>query len=45
MYIVLESFDKDAFRKGWELAPVLKERYGLRQTILLHQSELRKLGV
>ncbi len=44
-YIVLESFDKDAFRKGWELAPVLKERSGLRQAILLHQAELRKLGV
>jgi len=44
-YIVLESFDKDAFRKGWELAQVLKERSGLRQAILLHQVELRKLGV
>jgi hypothetical protein len=43
-YIVLESFDKDAIRKGWELAQVLKERSGLRQTIELHQSELRKLG-
>lgn len=44
-YIVLESFDKEAFRNGWELAQLLKERFGLRQTILLHQSELRKLGV
>jgi hypothetical protein len=44
-YIVLESYDKDAIRKGWELAQVLKERYGLRQAILLHQAELRKLGV
>lgn len=44
-YIVLESYDKEAFRKGWELAQVLKERSGLRQTILLHQAELRKLGV
>lgn len=44
-YIVLESFDKEAIRKGWELAQLLKERSGLRQTIQLHQSELRKLGV
>ncbi|MCX6223518.1 MAG: hypothetical protein NTV01_01980 [Bacteroidia bacterium] len=44
-YIVLESFDKEAIRKGWELAQVLKERYGLRQAILLHQAELRKLGI
>jgi len=43
-YIVLENFDKDAVRKGWELAQVLKERYGLRQAIRLHQAELRKLG-
>lgn len=43
-YIVLESYDKDAIRKGWELAQVLKERYGLRQSIRLHQAELRKLG-
>jgi hypothetical protein len=43
-YIVLEGFDKDAIRKGWELAQVLKERSGLRQAIQLHQSELRKLG-
>ena len=43
-YIVLENFDKDAIRKGWELAQVLKERSGLRKDILLHQSELRKLG-
>jgi len=44
-YIVLETFDKEAIRKGWELAQVLKESYGLRQNILLHQTELRKLGV
>lgn len=43
-YIVLEEFDKDAIRKGWELAQVLKERYGLLQSVTLHQSELRKLG-
>lgn len=44
MYIVLENYDKEAIRKGWELAQVLKERNGLRQAILLHQAELRKLG-
>jgi len=44
-YIVLENYDKEAIRKGWELAKVLKERSGLRQAILLHQAELRKLGV
>jgi hypothetical protein len=44
-YIVLESFDKEAIRKGWELAQVLKERYGFLQAILLNQAELRKLGV
>ena len=43
-YLVLESFDKDAIRKGWELAQVLKERYGLIQTIRLNQTELRKAG-
>ncbi|TSA34141.1 MAG: hypothetical protein D4R64_12620 [Porphyromonadaceae bacterium] len=44
-YIVLESYDKEAIRKGLELAHVLKERSGLRQTIMVHQAELRKLGV
>jgi hypothetical protein len=43
-YIVLESYDKDAIHKGWELAQVLKERYGLRQSILIHKVELRKIG-
>ncbi len=43
-YIVLESFDKEAIHKGWELAQVLKEAYGLRETIKLNQSEMRKLG-
>lgn len=42
-YIVLENYDKEAIRKGWELAQVLKERFGLRQAIMLHQAELRKL--
>jgi hypothetical protein len=44
-YLVLENFDKEAIREGWELAQLLKERAGLRDTIRLHQSELRKLGV
>lgn len=44
-YLVLENFDKDAIRKGWELAQVLKERFELRQAIRFHQTELRKLGV
>jgi len=44
-YIVLESYDKEAIRKGMELAQVLKDRYGLRETIKTHQAELRKLGV
>lgn len=44
-YIVLESYDKEAIRKGWELAQVLKERHGIRETIRFHQAELRKLGV
>jgi hypothetical protein len=43
-YIVIEPFDKEAFRKGWELAQLLKERSGLRQTLELHKAELRKLG-
>ncbi|MFH0760878.1 MAG: hypothetical protein V2A67_05190 [Bacteroidota bacterium] len=43
-YIVLESYDKEAIRKGWELAQLLKEKDGLMQTIDLHQKELRKIG-
>ena len=43
-YIVLESYDKDAFKKGMELAQLLKERSGLRQTIGLQRAELGKLG-
>lgn len=44
LYIVLENYDKEAFRKGFELAQVLKERSRLRETIKFHQAELRKLG-
>ena len=43
-YIVLESYDKEAIRKGWELAQLLKERTGLLDTIRVHQAELKKLG-
>ena len=44
LYLVLESYDKDAIRKGWELAQVLKERHGLIQAMRLHHTELRKSG-
>jgi hypothetical protein len=44
-YIVLESYDKEAIKNGWELAQLLKEISGLRQSIRMHQAELRKLGV
>ena len=44
-YIVLEGFDKEAIREGWELAQLLRERDGLAQTIEAHRKELRKLGV
>lgn len=43
-YIVLESYDKEAIRKGWELAQLLKEKDGLMQAIDLHRKELRKIG-
>jgi hypothetical protein len=44
-YIVMESYDKEAFHKGWQLAQVLKEITGLRQTIDQHSKELSKLGM
>jgi hypothetical protein len=44
-YIVMESYDKEAFHKGWQLAQVLKEISGLRQTIDQHRKELGKLGL
>lgn len=44
-YIVLENFDKEAIREGWELSQLLKERHGIRQTIDYHRKELKKLGV
>jgi hypothetical protein len=39
----MENYDKEAIKNGWELAQVLKERFGLRETIELNQAELRKL--
>jgi hypothetical protein len=42
-YILMENYDKEAIKNGWELAQVLKERFGLRETIELNQAELRKL--
>ena len=44
-YIVMESYDKDAFHKGWQLAQVLKEISALRQSIDQHRRELVKLGM
>jgi hypothetical protein len=41
----MESYDKEAFHKGWQLAQVLKEITGLRQTIDQHSKELSKLGM
>ncbi len=43
-YIVLESYDKEAFHLGWELAQVLKEIDGLRLSIDVFRKELAKLG-
>jgi hypothetical protein len=43
-YIVLEGYDKEAIRNGWELAQLLKEMDGLRQSIEQHQKELKQLG-
>jgi hypothetical protein len=44
-YIVMESFDKEAFHEGLELAQVLKERTRLRDAVEQHRADLRKLGV
>jgi len=44
-YIVMESYDKEAFHKGWQLAQVLKEITGLRQSIDQHRKELKKLSL
>jgi hypothetical protein len=43
-YIVLEDYDKRAIRDGWQLAQVLKEMDGLRQSMNLYSAELAKLG-
>ena len=44
-YIVMESFDKEAVKDGYNLAQVLKERSELNQKIDRHKKELRLLGV
>lgn len=44
-YIVMESYDKEAIKEGYELAQVLQEVYELRQKIERRQRELRLLGV
>lgn len=43
-YIVLEDYDKQAIHDGWQLAQVLKEIDGLRQSISQYTAELAKLG-
>jgi len=44
-YIVLEKFDKEAVRDGFELAQVLQDINELRQKIARHRKELRVLGI
>ncbi len=44
-YIVMEKFDKEAVRDGFELAQVLREVNDLRQKIARHRKELRVLGI
>ena len=44
-YIVMETFDKEAVKEGYELAQVLKEINELSQKIDRHKKELRLLGV
>ena len=44
-YIVMESFDKEAVKEGYELAQVLKEVNELTRKIEQHKKELRLLGV
>ncbi|MCD6346067.1 MAG: hypothetical protein J7L96_01470, partial [Bacteroidales bacterium] len=44
-YIIMEEFDKEAVKKGYELAQVLKEVYELNQKIEQHKKQLRLLGV
>ena len=43
-YIVMEQHDKQAIRDGLQLAQVLKEMEGLRQSMNLYSAELGKLG-
>jgi len=44
-YIIMETFDKEAVKEGYELAQVLKEVYELNQKIEQHKRELRLLGI
>jgi hypothetical protein len=44
-YIIMEEFDKDAVRNGFELAQVLKGVHELNQKIERHKKDLRLLGV
>lgn len=44
-YIVMETFDKEAVKEGYELAQVLKEVSELNMKIEQHKKELRLLGV
>lgn len=44
-YIIMEKFDKEAVRDGYELAQVLREVNDLRQKIDRHRKEMRVLGI
>ena len=44
-YIVMEKFDKEAVKEGFELAQVLREVDDLREKIARHRKELRLMGV
>ncbi len=44
-YIVMESFDKEAVKEGYNLAQVLKEVYELKQKIESHKKDLRLIGI
>jgi len=44
-YIIMETFDKEAVRDGYQLAQVLREVSDLRSKIERHRKELRVLGI
>jgi hypothetical protein len=44
-YIIMETFDKEAVRDGYQLAQVLREVNDLRSKIDRHRKELRVLGI